>query len=119
MDEKDFVALVATVSTHIAAEDARNKVRDELFARMDATLGQIKRDSDLLMAEYRTIQEEKRRIAEAQQLAAATRGARWEKIRTSVIGWMIVGTLGWLVSTGVAVVKGSHLLEYVKSWVPR
>ncbi len=119
MDEKDFVALVATVATHIAREDERDEVRDKLFARMNETLVQLKHDSDLLMAEYKAIQEEKRRIAEAQQLAMATRGARWEKIRTSVIGWMIVGTLGWFVTTGVAVVKSSHIMEYIKDWSAR
>lgn len=117
MNESDFVRLVNTVARHIAREDERDEVRDEMFARMDETLAQLKADSGLLMAKYNAELEAKRLQEEALAAARKKREERWEKIRTSVLGWMIVGMLGWFVTTGVAVVKSSTLLTYITSWL--
>jgi biotin carboxyl carrier protein len=117
MNESDFVSLVNTVATHIAREDERDEIRDKLFDRMDKTLAQLKIDSGLLMAKYNAELEAKRLQEEALAAARKKKEERWEKIRTSVLGWVIVGTLGWFVTTGVAVVKGSSLLTYITSWL--
>ena len=117
MEEGDFVELVEKVTRHIAREDARDEMRDAMFARMEATLTQLKADSGLLMAKYNEELEAKRLNDEAVAALRKKKEERWEKIRTSVLGWMIVGTLGWFVSTGVAVVKGSSLLSYITSWL--
>lgn len=117
MNESDFVSLVNTVATHIAREDERDEIRDKLFDRMDKTLAQLKTDSGLLMAKYNAELEAKRLQEEALAAARKKKEERWEKIRTSVLGWVIVGTLGWFVTTGVAVVKGSSLLTYITSWL--
>lgn len=117
MNESDFVSLVQTVAQHIAREDERDEIRDELFDRMDRTLAQLKIDSGLLMAKYNAEQEAKRLHEEALAAARKKKEERWEKIRTSVLGWVIVGTLGWFVTTGVAVVKSSSLLTYITSWL--
>lgn len=117
MNESDFVSLVSTVAQHIAREDERDEIRDEMFARMDETLAQLKVDSGLLMAKYNAELEAKRAQEEALAALRKKREERWEKIRTSVLGWVIVGTLGWFVTTGVAVVKSSSLLSYITSWL--
>ncbi len=91
--------LFATVTAHIAREDERDAQRDELFARMDAALTKLSQEHAEMLRDWREQQDAKKRRRET-----------WEKVRTSVLGWIVVAVLGWIVSIGVAAATKAGLV---------
>lgn len=103
MSEDQLQALLQTVAEHIAREDVRDTQRDVLFARFDTTLAQLSAEHAEMLRDWRELQAVKQRRREL-----------WDKVRTSVAGWIVVAIIGWLVSIGVAAAVKSGL---VPTWV--
>lgn len=90
-NDEQLNGLLETVTAHIAREDARDEQRDAMFERMEASLSKLSEEHAEMLRDWR-----------AQQALKQRRRELWDKVRTSVVGWIVVALIGWLVSIGVA-----------------